>query len=86
MLTEIENGDYGATFFLPKLPKEDLKLVEERNEDHMKTYYYHCEGYDPDVPKEEMAKSKSKSKYVACECMRFTFELNLDEVYAEHQD
>ena len=85
-LTSVDHADFVATFFLPKLSNEELKLVKDRNEDHLKTYFYHCEGFDPDVPKDEMAKSKSKSKYVACECMRFTIELNLDEVYAEHQD
>ena len=82
-LTEVEN-DIFLTFFLPKLSREELKLVEEKNENHLKTYSHHVRGFDPDVPKDEMAKSKSKSKYVACECMRVTVNLILEDLLKDY--
>ena len=67
------------SFFTIKLTKEELKLVESKNKDHLETYYCHYRGYNPDVDPEEMKKSDSKSKYVQCYCNRLTYYLKLEE-------
>ena len=51
------------SFFTPKLTKEELKLVEIENDEHLNTYLAHSAGLNPDVSAEEMKKSDSKSKY-----------------------
>ena len=71
--------------FTPKLKNEELKLVEERNEEHLKTYgFYMVNGLNPDVDVEEMKKSDSKSKYVHGRCLRRTIPLTLQTI--ETQD
>ena len=67
---EIEEG-YVQSFFTPKLTNEELKLVQKRSEHHLKTYYHHFVGRNPDVDIEEMKKSDSKSKYVHVKCERW---------------
>ena len=67
---EIEH-EHVRSFFLPKLTKEELKLVEEKNPEHMKTYLF---NFDADVDPKEMKKSDSKDKYVKCHL----FELKTD--------
>ena len=67
------------SFFTPKLTKEELKLVEVKNKEHLKTYGYHYDGVDPDVDPEEMKKSDSKSKYVHGTCVRRTFSLTVEK-------
>ena len=65
------------SFFLPKLTEEELKLVEEKNQEHIMSYMdglYGC----PDVDVEEMKQSDSKDKYVHCECRRETLHLTLE--------
>ena len=69
------------SFFTPKLTEEELKLVEDKNEDHLKTYRYYDGGYNPDVSAEEMKKSDSKSKYVHARCRRLTYSLTLRKKY-----
>ena len=72
------------SFFTPKLKNEELKLVEERNEEHLKTYgYYMVDGLNPDVDVEEMKKSDSKSKYVHGLCLRRTIPLTLQTIKTE---
>ena len=66
------------SFFTPKLTKEELKLVQMKNEDHLETYLFHSAGFNPDVNVKEMGKSDSKSKYVHGECVRKTYSLTLD--------
>ena len=80
------------SFFTPKLTNEELKLVQEGNEEHLNTYSdYEVYGKNPDVNVEEMKKSNSKSKYVHVHCRRKTFslknEINLieDEVSDEFE-
>ena len=72
------------SFFTPKLTNEELKLVQEGNEEHLKSYSYR----NPDVDVEEMKKSDSKSKYVHGACWRMTFPLLTsqfeDEMEIEH--
>ena len=63
------------SFFTPKLTKEELKLVEKKNKEHMLSYLYYL-GADVDV--EEMKKSDSKDKYVFSWCQRKTVHLSLE--------
>ena len=67
------------TFYLPMLTKEELKLVEQRNQQHLESYFWHYDGRNPDIDKEEMDKSESKSKFVRGACTRCTFMLTLKE-------
>ena len=69
-----------ATFFTPKLSNDELKLVEQRDEEYFKTYEYGFIGRNPDVNLEEMKKSDSKSKYVHGRCVRKTMHLTLEEL------
>ena len=57
------------SFFTPKLTKEEVKLVEKKNKEFLRTFLY-CELADVDP--EEMKKSDSKDKYVHCQCWRET--------------
>ena len=57
------------SFLTPKLTKEDLKLVEENNEEHMRTYSSYPNA---DVDVVEMKNSDSKDKYLHSECLRRT--------------
>ena len=74
---DYEEIDYEEvwSFFTPKLTKKELKLVEEKNDEHMMTYYL---ASNADVSVEEMKKSDSKDKYVQSECIRRTFYLTLE--------
>ena len=63
-----------VTYFIPKLTEKEKKLVEEKDKDHLMSYYWHAEdGLDPDVSKKEMDESESKSKFVKGDCNRQTF-------------
>ena len=75
------------SFFLPKLTKEELKLVEEKNQEHMMTYWEKAQitlGNKlanknlADVPVKEMKQSDSKDKYIHSECLRRTVHLSLE--------
>ena len=74
------------SFFLPKLTKEELKLVEEKNKEHMRTYWYQTVFFDADVDVKEMKKSNSKEKYVRCHCLRQTFHLTLESKQTPSKD
>ena len=69
---EVEDEDI-VSFCTPKLTKEELKLVEEKNEEYMMTFVLEL---DADVDVKEMKKSDSKDKYVKCFCRRKTIHLN----------
>ena len=71
------------SFFLPKLTKEELKLVEEKNEEHMRTY---DDGLFADVGVEEMKKSDSKDKYLHSGCLRGTAHLTLESNQTPSKD
>ena len=58
------------TYYLPKLTKEELVLVEKRDNEFMRTFSY---GMDADVDKAEMILSESDSKYVMGFFRRETF-------------
>ena len=75
-----EKGDrLVESFWLPKLPSEELKLLKARNENYLETFLvYNDDGEDPDVDEEEMNKSKSKDRYIYCECWRNTTKLTID--------
>ena len=68
------------SFFLPKLTKEELQLVEEKNSEHMTTYLWNLNA---DVDSEEMKKSDFKDKYLDGYCERLTMVLNLDHNSSE---
>ena len=65
------------SFFTPKLTNKELTLVQEGNEEHLKTYAEYFAGNNPDVNVEEMKKSDSKSKYIHGFCWRITIPLTL---------
>ena len=71
-------NEFVWSFFTPKLTEEELKLVEERNEQHLSTYWHHFLGRNPDVDAEEMKKSDSPSKFVKAHCRRWTKTLTLE--------
>ena len=58
------------TYFFPKLTKEELKLVERKDEIFMETFETKMHA---DVDKVEMAASESNSKFVWVDCKRTTF-------------
>ena len=67
------------SFFTPKLTDEELKLVEERNKQHLGTYSKYYRGKNPDVTIKEMKRSDSKSKYVYGQCYRCTTPLKVNK-------
>ena len=58
-----------TTYFLPKLTKKELDLVERRNKSYLKLFW----SSNPDVDQTEMMHSESDSKYVRGESWRRTF-------------
>ena len=75
---EIKTEDV-LSFFLPKLTENELKLVEEKDIDYMKTFSFGL----PDVELEEMNKSDSKDKYLQGQCLRITKLLKIDTLPSE---
>ena len=71
------------SFFTPKLTNEELKLVAQKNEEHMGTYLLKL---DADVGAEEMKKSDSKDKYVHTRCIRRTEYLYLESEQSSSED
>ena len=61
------------TYFLPKLTKEELELVERRDTSYLQTFYEGLYGGNPDVDETEMMLSESDSKYVRGRSWRKTF-------------
>ena len=79
-LNSLSNGieikeEIVESFLIPKLTKEELKLVEEKDREHMKTYKWDLKA---DVDVEEMKKSDSKDKFVHCWCRRETYHLTVE--------
>ena len=71
-ITKLQNSDEMGkeevwSFFTPKLTKEELKLVKEKNKEHMMTYQ---RQFYADVGVGEMKKSNSKDKYVHTRCLQ----------------
>ena len=75
--TEVKE-EFVKSFFTPKLTNEEMKLVQERNEEHLHSYVDSFNSVNPDVGFEEMEQSNSKSKYVHGHCWRRTFPLILE--------
>ena len=71
-------GEFVYSFFTPKLTDDELKLVQEGNEEHLKSYLDYFYGKNPDVDDKEMKDSDFKSKYVHGECLRMTIPLRLE--------
>ena len=65
------------SFFTPKLTSEEMRLVQQRNEEYLKTDHDHLFGLNPDIDVEEMKKSDSKAKYFHGRCQRKTTPLTL---------
>ena len=71
-----------TSFFLPKLTKEELKLVEEKDWEYLHEYLFTILGLRrgditaADVDIEEMKQSDSKDKYALCHCIRDTINLS----------
>ena len=83
LLIKIQNDEekiHSQSFFTPKLTNDELKLVQQGDNKHLKTYEYDY----PDINIEEMKKSNSKSKYVHVSCARQTFSL-VNEHTAENR-
>ena len=74
-----------SSFFTPKLTDEELKLVQEGNEEHLKTYMDYFDGKNPDVDVEEMKKSNSEAKYVHGGCVRITIPLKTEIIQNEDE-
>ena len=70
------------SFCLPKLTKEELKLVEEKNEEHKRTYLFDSFDVDDEI----MKLSDSKDKYVFTECCRRTICLTLEPSQSSSED
>ena len=64
-----EPDDIGYTYFLPKLTKEEMKLVERKDTSYLETF----DMSNPDVPEDEMKLSESDSKFVLGLSLRNTF-------------
>ena len=58
-----------VTYFLPKLTKEELTLVEGKDTSYLQTFL----SSNPDVDETEMMLSESDSKYVRGQIWRRTF-------------
>ena len=61
-----------STYFLPKLTKEELELVERRDTSYFETFNNGL-IFNPDVNEAEMKLSESNSKFVNGICYRKTF-------------
>jgi len=75
--TEVKE-EYVESFFTPKLTSEEMKLVQQGNEEHLRSYQDSFNSKNPDVGFEEMQQSNSKSKYVHGHCWRRSFHLILE--------
>ena len=64
-----EPDDGVLTYFLPKLTKKELKLVEIQDTSYLETFSLR----NPDVSEAEMKLSESDSKFVRGRCWRTTF-------------
>ena len=76
--SEKQSKEYVQSFFTPKLTDEELKLVEEKNEEHLQSYQDFYFKRNPDVDPAEMKRSDSESKYVKVWCYRRTSQLTLE--------
>ena len=68
----IEPASENDTFYVPKLSQEELKLVEQADQDYFQTFY---NFKNPDVEDKEMKLSESNSKYISGYCWRWTYRI-----------
>ena len=68
-----EKDEQVRTYFLPKLTYEEMRLVEEQNENYLDSYVL---GFGADVDEKEMNASESKAKFARVKCYRKTFIIN----------
>ena len=64
-----EPVDEVSAYFLPKLTKKELELVEIKDASYLETFVWS----NPDVSEAEMKLSESDSKFVRGWCSRTTF-------------
>ena len=80
MFMDIRNGNKPVSetqaYFLPKLTRQELKLVESKDKDFFKTL---MGNKFADVAESEMKLSESDSKFVRGMCERKTFIVDLDK-------
>ena len=70
---QIFKSEKRVSFYLPKLSKEELKLVQQKNREYRETFLF---SEFPYVDPEEMKKSKSKDMYMHGSCLRWTMTVN----------
>ena len=63
-------GEVVHSYFTPKLTEEEMKLVENQDEDYLSSFRQSYYTYQ-----EELEESDSNSKYVHGQCVRWTFTL-----------
>ena len=63
--------EHNDLYFLPKLTREELKLVERKDSNYMKTFIH----WDPDVNEAEMKLSESNAKYLLAKSARKTIRI-----------
>ena len=75
LLQYLQQGDtpdkLDLIYFLPKLTKEELKLVQQKDSNYLKTFM----SPTPDVNEAEMKASESKSKFVYAWGAQETFKI-----------
>ena len=87
---EIDNEEVDS-FHTPKLTKKELKLVEQKNKEHMRTYLWrlwptHEKDKRAKKMVEELEKSDSKDKYVHSRCRRITINVSLESEQTSSDD
>ena len=68
------NDENVNSLFMPKLTKQELKLVDIKNSSYMETF---MSKFQADIDDEEMKKSNSESKFLHGRCFRDTTVLNV---------
>ena len=73
---------FDHTYYLPKLTKREMRLVEKKNRSYLATFRFR----DPDVGEEEMKLSESSSKFVKGWCRRKTLTFDFDSCFTTFQN
>ena len=64
-------------YCLPKLTEDELLLINNKDEDYLRTFAYFHVNESPDIEDDEMKLSESKSKFAYCMCFRVSARLTL---------